>query len=49
MTNTLLLQNLISLQQKIFKAKLEQADLVIKTEFDTKLHNISKRITSSKS
>ena len=32
-----------------FKARLKQADLITKTEFDTKLQNISKRITSNKS
>ena len=31
------------------KARLKQADLVIKTEYDTKLQDISKRITSNKS
>ena len=32
-----------------FKARLKQADLVTKTEFDTKLQDISKKITSNKS
>ena len=32
-----------------FKARLKQADLVTKTEFDTKLQDIGKRITSNKS
>ena len=31
-----------------FKARLAQADLVTKTDFDTKLQDISKRITSNK-
>ena len=31
-----------------FKARLAQADLVTKTDFDTKLLDISKRITSNK-
>ena len=31
-----------------FKARLAKADLVTKTDFDTKLQDISKRITSSK-
>ena len=39
MTNTLL---------GIFIARLEQADLVTKTDFDNKLQNRSKRITSNK-
>ena len=32
-----------------FKARLKQADLVTKTEYETKLQDISKRITSNKS
>ena len=31
-----------------FKARLARADLVTKTDFDTKLQDISKRITSNK-
>ena len=31
-----------------FKARLAKADLVTNTDFDTKLQDISKRITSSK-
>ena len=42
MRNTLLLQNL---QQK---AKLAKANLVPKTDFDTKLQDIIKRIISNK-
>ena len=42
MRNTLLLQNL---QQK---AGLAKANLVPKTDFDTKLQDISKRIISNK-
>ena len=33
----------------VFTARLAQADLVTKTDFDTRLQNISKRITSNKS
>ena len=32
----------------IFTARLAQADLVTKTDYDTKLQNLSKRITSNK-
>ena len=31
-----------------FKARLKQADLVTKTDFDNKLESLSKRITSNK-
>ena len=33
------------LTTEIFKAKLKQADLVIKTDFDTKLQSLNKKIT----
>ena len=33
------------LTTKSFKTRLTEADLVTKTDFDTKLHDISKRIT----
>ena len=32
----------------VFTARLSQADLVTKTDFDTKLQSLNKRITSSK-
>ena len=37
MINTLLLQNLIIPQKKKFAARLAQANLVTKTDFDAKL------------
>ena len=45
MTNTLLLQNLTN---ENFNARLAQANLVTKTDFDARLQNLSKRITSNK-
>ena len=38
----------IKLTTEIFKARLKQADLVTKTDFDNKLQILSKRITSNK-
>ena len=43
MINILLLQNLIN-----FAARLAQADLVTKTDFDNKLSNLNRKITSNK-
>ena len=37
-----------NLAARVFTARLAQADLVTKTDFDTKLQDISKRITSNK-
>ena len=45
MTNILLLQRLISLQQKF--ARLKQADLVTKTDFDTELISLNKKNKSN--
>ena len=43
MINVLLLQNLIKLGAKRFAARLAQANLVTKTDFDTKLTSINKK------
>ena len=43
MINILLLQNLIN-----FAARLAQADLVTKTDFDDKQSNLNRKITSNK-
>ena len=37
-----------NLKAAVFTARLAQENLVIKTDFDTKLQDISKRITSNK-
>ena len=37
-----------NLTARVFTARLAQADLVTKADFDTKLQDISKRITSNK-
>ena len=46
MRNILLLQNLSA---NVFNARLAQANVIPKTDFDAKLQNISRRITSNKS
>ena len=46
--NILLLKNLISLKAENFAARLKQADLVNKTDFDNKLRSFTRRITSNK-
>ena len=47
MANILLLQNLISLQKK-FDARLAQANLITKADFDTKLKSLNGKINSNK-
>ena len=47
MINILLLQSLISFQQKFFDARFKQSDLVTKTDFDDKL-KISKKLPQIK-
>ena len=44
MTNTLLLHNLIFYRQVFFNARLAQADLITKTDFDVRLQSINKQI-----
>ena len=46
MMNTLLLQNLITTEN--FKARLAQANLLTKTDFDAKLQNLNKKVISNK-
>ena len=57
MINILLLQNLINYQQNIFAARLAQANLTSKndiaglvkqTNFEKKLKNVNKKVTSTK-
>ena len=38
-----------NLAARVFPARVAQANLVTKTDFDTRLQDISKRITSNKS
>ena len=49
MTNTFTTAEFNKLTTDNFKGRLKQADLITKTEFDVKLQDISKRITSNKS
>ena len=46
MTSTLLLQNLIL--ASVFNARLAQANLITKTDFNVKLSSLNKKITSNK-
>ena len=47
MINMLLLQNLI-FQPDAFNARLAQANLITKTDFDAKLSSLSRKITANK-
>ena len=46
MTSTLLLQSLIL--ASVFNARLAQANLITKTDFDAKLSSLNRKITSNK-
>ena len=46
MTSTLLLQSLIL--ASVFNARLAQANLITKTDFDVKLSSLNRKITSNK-
>ena len=46
MTNTLLLQSLIL--TSVFNARLAQANLITKPDFDFKLSSLNRKITSNK-
>ena len=46
MTSTLLLQSLIL--ASVFNARLAQANLITKTDFDVKLSSLNSKITSNK-
>ena len=45
MTNILLPQNLVA---NVFNARLAQANVITKTDFDAKLSGLNKKITSNK-
>ena len=47
MTNILLLQSLNSLAASVFNARLAQANLITKTDFDTKLSSLNRKITAN--
>ena len=47
MTNIFLLQSLIA--ANIFNARLAQANLITKTDFDAKLSSLNRKITANKS
>ena len=49
MANTLLLQSLILWLLMFFNARLAQANLIAKTDFDAKLSSLNRKITSNKS
>ena len=48
MTSILQPQNLIKLTAENFAARLSQANLITKTDFDTKLSSFNRKITSNK-
>ena len=48
MTNTLLLLEFNNLAGRVFDARLAQADLVTKTDFDTRLQSLNKKNNSRK-
>ena len=48
MINILQLQNFNKLATDVFNARLAQANLIIKTDFDAKLSSLNKKITSNK-
>ena len=47
-TNILLFQNLNKLTAENFAVRLAQADLITKTDFDTKLSSLNRKIMSDK-
>ena len=47
-TNTLLLLEFNNLAGRVFDARLAQADLVTKTDFDTRLQSLNKKNNSKK-
>ena len=49
MINILQLQNFNKLATDVFNARLAQANLIIKTDFDAKLSSLNKKITQNKS
>ena len=49
MANILQLQSLILLTADVFNARLAQANLITKTDFDAKLLSLDRKITSNKS
>ena len=49
MTNILLLQSLILWLLVFFNARLAQANLITKTDFNAKLSSLNRKITSNKS
>ena len=48
MTNIFILQSLIKLAANVFNARLAQATLITKTDFDTKLWSLNRKITQNK-
>ena len=48
MINILILQSLINFAVDVFNARLAQANLVTKTDFDAKLLGLNRKITQSK-
>ena len=48
MINILILQSLKKLAADVFSARLAQANLVAKADFDNKLSNLNRKITSNK-
>ena len=48
MINTLLLQSLILWLQVFFNARVAQANLITKTDFDAKLSSLNRKITENK-
>ena len=48
MINILILQSLKKLAADVFNARLAQANLVTKADFDNKLSNLNRKITSHK-
>ena len=49
MINISILQSLIKLAADVFNARLAQANLITKTDFDAKLSNLNRKITQNKS
>ena len=48
MRNILQLQSLINLTADVFNARLAQANLITKTDFDAKLSSLNRKITENK-
>ena len=48
MINILILQSLKKIAADVFNARLAQANLVTKADFDNKLSNLNRKITSNK-